>query len=79
MEYVLLKKVHLFFYSKGSSNDYNFLLYKSAKEDLYHHMYNEITGYDGGSIYSISRFLTKNFSTVLTDEFISKLQKKRAI
>ena len=76
MEYVQLKKVHLFFYSKDSSNNYNYLLYKSAKEDLYHHMFNDITGYDGGSIYSISRFLTKNFATVLTDEFISKLQKK---
>ena len=76
MEYVQLKKVHLFFYSKDSSNKYNYLLYKSTKEDLYHHMFNDITGYDGGSIYSISRFLTKNFATALTDEFISKLQKK---
>ena len=76
MEYVQLKKVHLFFYSKYSSNGNNFLLYKSTKEDLFHHMYNEITYYDNGSIYSISRFLTKNFSIVLTDEFISKLQKK---
>ena len=76
MEYVQLKKVHLFFYSKDSSNKYNYLLYKSAKEDLYHHMFNDITGYDGGSIYSISRKINKNFATVLTDEFISKLQKK---
>ena len=76
MEYVQLKKVHLFFYSKDSSNKYNYLLYKNVKEDLYHHIYNDITYYDNGSIYSISRFLTKNFSIILTDDFISKLQKK---
>ena len=76
MEYVKLKKVHLFFYSKDSNNNYNFILYKNAKEDSYQHIYNEITDYDNGSIYSISRFLTKNFSNVLTDDFISKLQSK---
>ena len=74
MEYIHLKKVHLFFYSKDSSNNYNYLLYKNVKEDLFQHMFNEITNYDNGSIYSISRFLTKNFSNVLTDDFISKLQ-----
>ena len=76
MAYVQLKKVHLFFYSKDSLNKYNYLLYKNVKEDLYHHIYNDITYYDNGSIYSISRFLTKNFSIVLTDDFISKLQNK---
>ena len=51
MEYVQLKKVHLFFYSKDSLNKYNYLLYKNVKEDLYHHIYNDITYYDNGSIY----------------------------
>jgi len=76
MEYIHLKKVHLFFYSKDSSNNYNYLLYKNIKEDSFKHMHNDITNYDNGSIYSISRFLTKNFSTILTDDFISKLQSK---
>ena len=76
MEYIHLKKVHLFFYSKDSSNYYNYLLYKNIKEDSFQHMHNDITNYDNGSIYSISRFLTKNFSNVLTDDFISKLQSK---
>jgi hypothetical protein len=74
MEYIHLKKVHLFFYSKDSSNNYNYLLYKNAKNDSFQHMYNDITNYDNGSIYSISRFLTKNFSYILTDDFISKIQ-----
>jgi GMP synthase-like glutamine amidotransferase len=74
MEYIHLKKVHLFFYSKDSSNNYNYLLYKNAKYDSFQHMYNDITNYDNGSIYSISRFLTKNFSYILTDDFISKIQ-----
>ena len=76
MEYVHLKKVHLFFYSKDSNNNYNVLLYKNIKEELYQHPFNDITNYDNGSIYSISRFLTKNFSNILTDDFISKLQSK---
>ena len=76
MEYIHLKKVHLFFYSKDSSNCYNYLLYKNIKEDSFQHMHLDITNYDNGSIYSISRFLTKNFSNVLTDDFISKLQSK---
>ena len=76
MEYIHLKKVHLFFYSKDSSNNYNYLLYKNAKNDSFQHMYNDITNYDNGSIYSISRFLTKNFSYILTDDFISKIQSK---
>ena len=76
MEYIHLKKVHLFFYSIDSSNNYNYLLYKTTKEDSFQHMYNDITNYDNGSIYSISRFLTKNFSTILTDDFFSKLQSK---
>ena len=76
MEYVHLKKVHLFFYSKDSNNNYNVLLYKNIKEELYQHPFNDITNYDNGSIYSISRFLTKNFSIILTDDFISKLQSK---
>ena len=76
MEYIHLKKVHLFFYSKDSSNNYNYLLYKNAKYDSFQHMYNDITNYDNGSIYSISRFLTKNFSYILTDDFISKIQSK---
>ena len=39
-------------------------------------MFNDIKNYDNGSIYSISRFLAKNFSSVLTDEFNSKFQSK---
>ena len=78
MEYTTLKKVHLFFYSKDDKNNYNFILYtkKEEKEEQYSHMFNIITQSDNGSIYSISRFLTKNFSHVFTDEFISKLNKK---
>ena len=78
MEYTTLKKVHLFFYSKDDKNNYNFILYtkKEEKEEQYSHMFNTITQSDNGSIYSISRFLTQNFSHVFTDEFISKLNKK---
>jgi GMP synthase-like glutamine amidotransferase len=39
-------------------------------------MHNDITNYDNGSIYSISRFLTKNFANILTDNSISKIQSK---
>ena len=75
MEYITLKKVHLFLYSKDSQNNYNYILYQKEKEDNYNHMYNIINQSDNGSIYSISRFLTQNFSHVFTDEFISKLNK----
>ena len=75
MEYITLKKVHLFLYSKDSQNNYNYILYQKEKEDCYNHMYNIINQSDNGSIYSISRFLTQNFSHVFTDEFISKLNK----
>ena len=37
-------------------------------------MFNQITDFDNGSIYSISRFLTKTFGKIFTDEFLSKLQ-----
>ena len=74
MEYVHLKTVHLFFYYKDSKNNYNFLLYKSNKEDSYNHIFNQITDCDNGSIYSISRFLTKTFGKIFTDDFIFKLQ-----
>ena len=76
MEYINLKKVHLFLYSKDSQNKYNFILYKEKEEEQYNHMFNIIKQSDNGSIYSISRFLIKNFSHVFTDEFISKLNKK---
>ena len=75
MEYITLKKVHLFLYSKDSQNNYNYILYQKEKEDCYNHMYNIINQSDNGSIYSISRFLTQNFSHVFTDEFFSKLNK----
>ena len=76
MEYITLKRVHLFLYSKDSQNNYNYILYKKEKEDHYSHMHNIINQSDNGSIYSISRFLTQNFAHVFTDEFISKLNKK---
>ena len=75
MEYITLKKVHLFLYSKDSQNNYNYILYQKEKEDNYNHMFNIINQSDNGSIYSISRFLTQTFSHVFTDEFISKLNK----
>ena len=74
-----LKKVHLFLYSKNDKNNYEFILYTKKdeeKEEKYNHMFNVINQSDNGSIYSISRFLTKNFANVFTDEFISKLNKK---
>ena len=77
MEYITLKKVHLFLYSKDSQNNYNYILYQKEKEDYYNHMFNIINQSDNGSIYSISRFLTQNFSHVFTDEFISKLNKNQ--
>ena len=77
MEYITLKKVHLFLYSKDSQNNYNYILYQKEKEDNYNHMYNIINQSDNGSIYSISRFLTQNFSHVFTDEFFSKLNKNQ--
>ena len=79
MEYMTLKKVHLFLYSKNDKNNYEFILYAKndeEKEEKYNHMFNVINQSDNGSIYSISRFLTKNFANVFTDEFISKLNKK---
>ena len=77
MEYITLKRVHLFLYSKDSQNNYyNYILYKKEKEDNYSHMHNIINQSENGSIYSISRFLTQNFAHVFTDEFISKLNKK---
>ena len=79
MEYIHLKTVHLFFYFKDSTNNFNFILYKDKKEELYHHMLNQITNSDNGSIYSISRFLTNNFGNIFTDDFISKLQSKEEI
>ena len=79
MEYIHLKTVHLFFYSKDTNNNFNFILYKDKKEELYHHMFNQITNFDNGSIYSISRFLTNNFSNIFTDDFISKLQSNEEI
>ena len=79
MDYMTLKKVHLFLYSKNDKNNYEFILYAKndeEKEEKYNHMFNVINQSDNGSIYSISRFLTKNFANVFTDEFISKLNKK---
>ena len=79
MDYMTLKKVHLFLYSKNDKNNYEFILYTKKdeeKEEKYNHMFNVINQSDNGSIYSISRFLTKNFANVFTDEFISKLNKK---
>ena len=81
MEYITLKKVHLFLYSKDKQNNFNFILYSQKKEEKeeqqYTHMFNIINQSDNGSIYSISRFLTLNFSHIFTDEFISKLNKKK--
>ena len=84
MEYTILKKVHIFFYSKNTSNDFNFILYKNflqkeKTEDEYIHIFNIITQSDNGCIYSISRFLTQNFGNIFTDEFIKKLNKKEKI
>ena len=85
MEYTTLKKVHIFFYSKDNNNNYNFLLYKNIsnqkKEETeqYIHMFNTITQSDNGSIYSISRLLAKNFGNILTDEFITKFNKKEKV
>ena len=85
MEYTTLKKVHIFFYSKDNNNNYNFLLYKNIsnqkKEETeqYTHMFNTITQSDNGSIYSISRLLAKNFGNILTDEFITKFNKKEKV
>ena len=82
MEYITLKKVHIFFYSKDAKDNYNFLLYKNIsnkkneENEQYAHLYNTITQSDNGSIYSISRFLTQNFGNILTDEFIAKFNKK---
>ena len=75
MEYSHLKKVHLFFYSKDSNN-YNYILYKNSNEEIYHHMFNQITNSDNGSIYSISRFLTKTFGKLFIDDSISKILSK---
>ena len=75
MEYIQLKRVHLFFYSKDSNNIFNFILFKNNKdEEIFHHMFNEILNYDNGSIYSISRFLALNFAKIFTDDFNSKLK-----
>ena len=74
MEYVQLKTVNLFFYSKDSNSNFNFIFYKKKDEELYHHMFNQIYNYDNGSIYSISRFLTNNFDNIFTDDFFSKFQ-----
>ena len=79
MEYIHLKKAHLFFYSKDDNNIYNFIIYKNIEEELYHHICNDITNADNGSIYSISRFLTVNYGTIFTDDFIRKLQSKEEI
>lgn len=74
MEYIHLKKVHLFFYSKDSIGNFNFLLFKNEENENSHHMFNTIEDKDNGSIYSISRFLTTNFGNLLTDDFISNFQ-----
>ena len=74
MDFTILKLVHLFFYVKDSNNNYNFIVYKNSQEDSYVHMHNQIYNYDNGCIYSISRFLTKTFGNIFTDEFISKIQ-----
>ena len=85
MEYTTLKKVHIFFYSKDDKDNYNFLLYKNLlnlkpeENEQYTHMFNTITQSDNGSIYSISRFLAQNFGNILTDEFISKFNKKEKV
>ena len=74
MDFTVLKLVHLFFYIKDSNDNYNFIVYKNSQEDFYTHMYNQIYNYDNGCIYSISRFLTKTFGNIFTDESISKIQ-----
>ena len=84
MEYTTLKKVHIFFYSKDTSNNFNFILYKNIHKkeepkDEYIHMSNIITQSDNGCIYSLSRFLTQNFGLIFTDEFFQKLNKKEKI
>ena len=74
MEYIHLKTVNLYFYSKDSNNNYNFILYSNNKDEkIYHHMFNQILNYDNGSIYSISRFLTQKFGKIFTDDFNAKL------
>ena len=77
MDFTILKLVHLFFYIKDSNNNYNFILYKNNQEDVYTHMYNQIFNFDNGCIYSISRFLTKTFGNIFTDDFISKIQSNK--
>ena len=78
LEYTTLKKVHLFFYSKDTNDNYNFILYKNTeKEEQYSHIFNEITQSDNGSIYSISRFLTQNFGHIFTDKFISEFNQRK--
>ena len=74
MDFTVLKLVHLFFYIKDSNNNYNFIVYKNNQEDSYVHMHNQIYNFDNGCIYSISRFLTKTFGNIFTDDFIPKLQ-----
>ena len=77
MDFTILKLVHLFFYIKDSNNNYNFILYKNNQEEDYTHMYNQIFNFDNGCIYSISRFLTKTFGNIFTDDFISKIQSNK--
>ena len=77
MDFTILKLVHLFFYIKDSNNNYNFILYKNNQEEDYTHMYNQIFNFDNGCIYSISRFLTKTFGNIFTDDFISKIHSNK--
>jgi len=77
MDFTILKLVHLFFYIKDLNNNYNFILYKNNQEDHYTHMFNQIFNFDNGCIYSISRFLTKTFGNIFTDDFISKIQSNK--
>ena len=77
MDFTILKLVHLFFYVKDSNNNYNFIVYKNNQEDSYTHMFNQIFNFDNGCIYSISRFLTKTFGNIFTDDFISKIQSNK--
>ena len=77
MDFTILKLVHLFFYIKDSNNNYNFILYKNNQEEDYTHMYNQIFNFDNGCIYSISRFLTKTFGNIFTDDFISKIESNK--
>ena len=76
MEYVHLKKAHLFFYSTDTNGIYNYILYKNNEEESYHHIFSDITKADNGSVYALSRFLTKNFANIFTDDFVKKLQSK---